>query len=89
LRSLAFRGLEPDSTGLVFRFAENTNQGVTGKSVPIVHTPAAFNPTAHQAAPKEDCLSLGRVRRIVEKAVLLVIASEAKQSNLRHSGMVR
>jgi hypothetical protein len=36
-----------------FRFAENTNEGITGKPQPIVHTPAAFNPTAHQAAPKK------------------------------------
>jgi hypothetical protein len=44
----------------LFRFAENTNEGITGNPISIVHTPAAFNPTAHQAAPKEDCLSLGQ-----------------------------
>jgi hypothetical protein len=44
----------------LFRFAENTDEGITGNPISIVHTPAAFNPTAHQAAPKEDCLSLGQ-----------------------------
>jgi hypothetical protein len=43
LRSLAFRGLELHVTEYAFfRFAENTNEGITGKSVSIVHTPAAL-----------------------------------------------
>jgi hypothetical protein len=43
-----------------FRLAENNSEGIAGNVNPIVHTADAFNPTAHQAAPPRDCLSLGQ-----------------------------
>jgi hypothetical protein len=46
-----------------FRTAENNNEGIAGKVNLIVHTGVAFNPTAHQAAPKKDRLSLRPARQ--------------------------
>src|SRR3981081_650022 len=55
----AFAELEPDRR-VFFHCAENSSEAVAGNVIPIVHTAYAFNPTAHQAAPPRDCLSLGQ-----------------------------
>src|SRR6201990_833722 len=51
----------PATGASFFRFAEIIAKGITGNRNPIVHTAAAFDPTAQQAAQK-DCMSLRPAR---------------------------
>src|SRR5260370_3090796 len=50
---------EPDANRF-FRLAENSSEAVAGNTIPIVHTEAAFSPTAQRPAPQRGCLSFGQ-----------------------------
>jgi hypothetical protein len=54
LTVLALHWCLPETgTRRAFRYAENSHQAIAGNITSIVHTAAAFNPTAQQAAPQE------------------------------------